>query len=144
MLYFERTELWLASRLARYRRIGSCCSTLVDQSSSIWAKRKQASHDQRLGRHAYSNSCFFTSFRKSLDTSVSLIVTELESSRSDSIRELSAFDIMFYSIRRFFSFLTIITPLEPIRLDLTRTHFEMSGCLVRPALQNLCIHSLGP
>ena len=33
ILYSERTERWLASRLARYRRIGSCCSMLVDHSS---------------------------------------------------------------------------------------------------------------
>ena len=33
---FESTEWWLTSRLARYRRIGSCCSNsmLVDRSSS--------------------------------------------------------------------------------------------------------------
>ena len=40
MLYFERTERWFASRFARYRRIGSCWSALVDQSSSISAKWK--------------------------------------------------------------------------------------------------------
>ena len=52
MLYFERTEWWLASRLARYMRIGSCWSALDDHSSSITsgkgAEESYASRDQTL------------------------------------------------------------------------------------------------